>query len=204
MNLVYDEAMAGDSSHQVTRLLEKIGEGRTKAADELMPLVYSELRKLARDRLARERRGQSLEATSLVHEAYVRLVGDAEYRWENRAHFFAAAAEAMRRIVIERARRRGRLKRGGGREQVPLAENVVGTEPPSDELLALDEALTRLEKKDPTMTNVVKLRYFAGLTVPETARSLNLSSRTVNRVWTAARAWLHDEIAGARGTGKRS
>ena len=124
----------------------------------------------------------------------MRLVGDEEYRWANRAHFFAAAAEAMRRIVIDRARARARIKRGGGQERVTLPRNVVGSGPPPEELLALNEVLARLERRDSTMADVVKLRYFAGFTVPETARALNLSRRTVNRLWTAARAWLHDEI----------
>ena len=128
------DAMVGDDSHQVTRLLEEIGEGRARAAEELMPLVYTELRKLARSRLEREGPGQSLEATSLVHDAYVRLVGDEEYRWANRAHFFAAAAEAMRRIVIDRARARGRIKRGGGREKVTLPRNLAKDGPPPEEL----------------------------------------------------------------------
>ena len=188
------DAMVGDDSHQVTRLLEEFGEGRARAAEELMPLVYTELRKLARSRLEHEGPGQSLEATSLVHDAYVRLVGDEEYRWANRAHFFAAAAEAMRRIVIDRARARGRIKRGGRWEKVTLPRNLAEDGPLPEEMLALNEVLARLERQDSTMADVVKLRYFAGFTVPETARALNLSTRTVNRLWTAARAWLHDAI----------
>ncbi len=184
-----------DAPEQVTRLLEEIAEGRPRAADRLMPLVYTELRKLARDRLHRDPAGRSLQATALVHEVYVRLVGDRDYRWANRAHFFAAAAEAMRRIVIERARHRGRRKRGGGLRRVSLAEDAARVEPRSDELLALDEALSRLERKDAQMAHVVKLRYFVGLTIEETARALETSTSTVNRLWVAAKTWLHGEIA---------
>ena len=141
-----------------------------------------------------DEQGRSLQATALVHEVYVRLVGDAEYRWANRAHFFAAAAEAMRRIVIERVRHDRRLKRGGDWRRVSLADDAARIEPRSEELLALDEALARLEQKDAKMAHVVKLRYFAGLTIDETARALDTSPRTVDRLWIGAKAWLHAEI----------
>ncbi len=162
-------------------------------AGQLLPLVYAELRELARRKMLNEPAGHTLQTTDLVHEAYVRLAAS-DVKWDNRRHFFAAAAEAMRRIVIDRARARARIKRGGGRERVTLPKNVVGSGPPPEEVLALNEVLARLERQDSTMADVVKLRYFAGFTVPETARALNLSLWTVNRLWTAARAWLHDEI----------
>jgi len=193
---VYDGRVTRDSPKPITRLLEEVAEGRVRAADELIPLVYTELRMLARNRLARERGNHSLQATALVHEVYVRLVGDPDYRWANRAHFFAAAAEAMRRITIERFRHHGRLKRGGELKRVSLEEDAAKIEPRSDELLALDEALSRLERKDTQMAHVVKLRYFVGLTIEETARALETSPSSVNRLWIAAKAWLHGEIAG--------
>lgn len=186
--------MANHGSHEVTRLLQAAGDGRREAADELMPLVYAELRKLARSRLAREGPGQSLQATALVHEAYVRLVGDPDYRWANRAHFFAAAAEAMRRVVIDRARARARIKHGGDLEQVELTEFIAVEAPAPEALIALNDVLTGLENQDRTMASVVKLRYFAGFTVPEVARALDLSPRSVNRLWTAGRAWLHERL----------
>lgn len=186
--------MPSGDPREVTRLLEEIAGGRERAADELLPLVYTELRKLARSRLGREAPGRSLGATSLVHEAYVRLVGDEEYSWENRAHFFAAAAEAMRRIVIDRARARGRLKRGGDFQRVALPGDLEGEGLSPETLLALNEALAGLERQDARMAEVVKLRCFAGLTVPEMSRALALSPRTVNRLWTAARAWLRASL----------
>jgi RNA polymerase sigma factor (TIGR02999 family) len=193
--------MAEDPSHRVTLLLQRIGEGQSQAAEELLPVVYDELRRLARARLARDRAGLH-DPTSLVHEAYLRLVGDREYRWENRAHFFAAAAEAMRRIGVERARARGRLKRGGGQRRVTLGEEIASRDPEPEELLALDEALSRLEAREPPMAHVVKLRYFAGLTVEETAHALELSPRTVKRLWVGARAWLYDAMS--RRAGERA
>jgi RNA polymerase sigma factor (TIGR02999 family) len=177
------------------QLLSSIDSGDPHAARELMPLVYDELRRLARYRLARERPGQTLTATALVHEAYVRLVGDKDPPWENRAHFFAAAAEAMRRILIERARRKSREKHGGGQRQVTLDEQIVGAAPEAEDLLALDEVLSRLERQDGEMATVVKLHLFAGLSLEETAAALATSERTVSRRWTAARAWLKRELA---------
>lgn len=164
------------------------------AADELLPLVYAELRRLAKSRMAREKHAHSVQPTSLVHQAYLRLIGDRQPHWEGRGHFFAAAAEAMRRILIERARQRSSLKRGGDLQRVDYDEAQAKSEPRAEDLLALDAALDSLEAKDPTMANIVKLRYFAGLTVPETGEALGLSPRSVNRHWTAARAWLHREM----------
>lgn len=179
-----------DDPGQVTRLLEEISKGDQGMADELLPLVYGELRKLARARMARLRPGQTLQPTALVHEAYLRLVEGREVPWANRAHFFAAAAEAMRRIIIDRARRAGRQKRGGDRVQITLGEGIGGVDPRAEDILALDEALRELESIDPRMVEVVKLRYFAGLTQDETAAALAISRRTVNRLSLAARAWL--------------
>ncbi len=191
--------MSGDGLPRVTELLARVQAGEAHAVDELLPLVYAELRRLARGRLKRERSGTGHQPTSLVHEAYLRLVGSRQDQWEGRAHFFAAAAEAMRRILIERARHRAAEKYGGGRRRVSLDESALSDEPHSVELMALDQALERLEKRDPEMGNVVKLRYFAGLTIPETGDALNLSPRTVNRQWTAAKAWLRREMSRSGG-----
>ncbi len=175
----------------VTQLLAAASEGDSQAAEALLPLVYAELQGLARSFMAREGRGHTLQPTALVHEAYLRLVGDADVRWDNRGHFFVAAATAMRRILIERARARGRLKRGGDRGRVPLADEVLTVEPPSDDLIALEEALARLERSDPRKGSVVMLRYFAGLSVDQTAAALGISPATVKNEWSFARAWLH-------------
>jgi RNA polymerase sigma factor (TIGR02999 family) len=181
----------------VTSLLSAIQTGDPHAAAELLPLVYDELRRLASQWLAREAPGQTLQPTALVHEAYVRLTGPGgrESNWDNRRHFFAAAAEAMRLLLVENARRKKRPKHGGDRRRVELeaAESVV--QAPSEDLLALDEALTRLTAHDPTRAEVVKLRFFAGLTMPEIAQALDLSLATVERYWTYARTWLYAELA---------
>lgn len=182
---------------RVTRLLAAISDGKKEAVDELLPTVYGELRKIARARMARETPGHTLQPTALVHEAYLRLVGDPHLEWESRSHFYAAAAEAMRRILIERARRYSREKHGGKWQRNPLDEGADVQEPRPTELLALDEALGCLENRDVTMSAVVKLRFFAGLTVDETSRALQLSPRSVNRLWTAARAWLGQEMGAA-------
>ncbi len=182
------------SSEQVTRLLDGIGRGERAASEQLLPLVYDELRRLAGARMARENPGQTLQPTALVHEAYLRLVKDADLGWENRGHFFAAAAESMRRILIERARRYARHKHGAGQRRVPLADDVASAEPDAAELLSLDRCLDRLEERDAAMARVVKLRYFAGLTVEETAAALAISRRQVSRLWVAARAWLRREM----------
>jgi RNA polymerase sigma factor (TIGR02999 family) len=181
---------------EVTRLLEQVRRGEKGASERLLPLVYDELRKLARSRMASEKPGHTLQPTALVHEAYLRLLGGGDAAWEGRGHFFAAAAEAMRRILIERARRTRRLKRGGALKRVELDDQLPAEAPRVDEVLAVDEALDRLEALDAQMAAVVKLRYFGGLTVEETAQALSTSTRSVNRLWTAARAWLRSEIPG--------
>ncbi len=186
--------MRDSSPQQVTLILEAINAGDAAAEDQLLPLVYDELRKIARSRMARERPGQTLQPTALVHEAYLRLFGGEKPSWESRAHFFGAAGEAMRRILIERARKKGRLMRGGDRRRVELDTSAGRTEPPSDEVLALDESLSELESIDSKMAQVVKLRYFAGLTVEETASAMASSPRTVHRQSVAARAWLQSKL----------
>ncbi len=171
--------------------------GDPKPARELLPLVYKELRRLAAQRLAREAPGQTLQATALVHEAYLRLIGgDADRQWAGRGHFFAAAAEAMRRILVENARRRHRLKRGGDRARVDLVDADPAAPQTDDDLLALDEALVRLARNDPIKAELVQLRVFAGLTNVQAAEILGLSTSTTDRYWAYARAWLRVEIAG--------
>jgi RNA polymerase sigma factor (TIGR02999 family) len=182
--------------NEVTRILEAIDQGEPGAADRLLPLVYEELRKLAAARLARERPGQTLQATALVHEAYLRLVegGDAK-PWNDRGHFFGAAAEAMRRILVENVRRKGRGRHGGGLRRVDLdAECSLSAPPPDDDLLALDAALDRLAALDPKRAEVVKLRFFAGLTMPEAAGAMGVSLPTAERYWAFARTWLFAEL----------
>ena len=184
--------------NEVTQILNAIAEGDPSAASQLLPLVYDELRKLAAHRLAHQTPGQTLQPTALVHEAYLRLVADPEGSdWDNRGHFFAAAAEAMRRILVENARRKGRRKRGGGLTRLDFgaAEQVTVPEVRED-LLALDEALTKLTSVDPPAAQLVQLRYFAGLSIPEAARALGVSSRTADRLWAFARAWLLRELGG--------
>jgi RNA polymerase sigma factor (TIGR02999 family) len=189
----------GDMS-EVTLMLEQIQLGDSHAAEQLLPLIYEELRKLARHLFASEKPDHTLQATALVHEAYVRLVSaspsNAEIGWQSRGHFFGAAAEAMRRILVEKARRRKRLKHGGEHRRVDLEMALSVADPPDFDLLGLDEALTRLEETDPLAANVVKLRYFAGLTMPETAEALGVSLRHAERNWTYAKAWLHRELSG--------
>ncbi len=181
---------------EVTRILSAIEGGDDHAAKELLPLVYDELRRLAAQKIAREKPGQTLQATALVHEAYVRLVdGERAGRWDSRGHFFAAAAEAMRRILIDNARRKKAEKHGGGRQRLNLDEAQSVGESPPDELLALDEALSRLESVDPVAARLVNLRYFAGLTMPEAASALGLSLRNAERNWTYARTWLRRAMA---------
>ena len=182
----------------VTRILSAIEQGDPSAAEQLLPLVYDELRKLAAAKMAQENPGQTLQATGLVHEAYVRLVdNDKAQHWNSRGHFFAAAAEAMRRILVDNARRKCRPKHGGDKQRIALDEALAVAEMPSDEILALDEALTRLCEQDHVLANLVKLKYFAGLTIDEVAGVLDVSPRKVDRLWAYARAWLHQEIRGA-------
>jgi RNA polymerase sigma factor (TIGR02999 family) len=180
----------------VTRVLSAIEQGDPHAAEKLLPLVYDELRKLAGHRMAQEGAGQTLQATGLVHEAYLRLVeADQSLRWNSRGHFFAAAAEAMRRILIDRAREKLALKRGGEWKRVPLEEVDPPNGTASEDLLALDEALEQLTRLDATAGQLVKFRYFAGLSVEEAAATLNLATATAYRHWAFARAWLHNQVA---------
>jgi len=178
----------------VTRILAAIEQGDARAADQLLPLVYEELRRLAAAKMSQERPGQTLQATALVHEAYIRLVGSQEKNWSGRTHFFTAAAEAMRRILIDNARRKQRLKHGGGQQKIGLADAEPAAEEPSDDLIALDEALARLAEIDKTKADLVKLRYFAGLTLEQAAAVLNLPERTAKRYWAHARAWLYKQV----------
>ena len=178
---------------EVTHILDAVERGDPHAAEELLPLVYDELRKLAAQRLAGEKPGQTLQATALVHEAYVRLVGDGTARdWNGRGHFFAAAAEAMRRILVEAARRKKRERHGGGRKRLTLADLDLAAESPNEDVLALSEALDRLAVANPRAAELVKLRYFAGLSGREAAGVLNISPRKADQVWAYARAWLLD------------
>jgi len=181
----------------VTQILSKIESGDPAAAEQLLPLVYEELRKLAAVRLAAEPSGNTLQPTALVHEAYLRLVGSANGdSWDHRGHFFAAAAEAMRRILIDNARRRAAERHGGGLQRQVLAADAAPSPEPREDLLALDEALDRLAAEDPLKANLVKLRYFVGLSLPEAAAALGLSERTAGRHWAFARAWLRREVEG--------
>jgi RNA polymerase sigma factor (TIGR02999 family) len=183
-------------AHKVTRVLEAIQGGDLRAADELLPLVYDELRRLAAYKLSQEKPGQTLQATGLVHEAYIRLVGSGDPGWKGRGHFFGAAAEAMRRILVERARSRGRIKRGGGSRRVDVDPGLLAADERPEELLALDEALAGLAAQDAPCAEVVKLHFFGGLTLPETARALGVSLATAERRWSYARAWLRVEMEG--------
>jgi RNA polymerase sigma factor (TIGR02999 family) len=179
----------------VTLLLDELSAGRREALDELLPLVYHDLRRLAARALRRERRGHTLQATALAHEAYLRLVDQRAARWQNRAHFLAVAAQAMRRILVDHARRQGRAKRGGDRERVPVEDAALASEPRAVDLLALDEALGRLAALDARQARIVELRFFGGLSVEETAEVLGTSPGTVARDWTHAKAWLHDALS---------
>jgi RNA polymerase sigma factor (TIGR02999 family) len=194
--------------NDLTRILSAIESGDAQAAEQLLPLVYDELRKLAAQKLAHEKPGQTLQATALVHEAYLRLLSGGREPPErsqgapaprsvfaNRAHFFAAAAEAMRRILINRARDKGRQKRGGGRSRVDLAHIAIADDASDADLLAIDEALDELEKQNKPCADLVKLRFFAGLTMTEAAEAAGISPRTAHRYWTFARAWLYDALA---------
>jgi RNA polymerase sigma factor (TIGR02999 family) len=180
---------------EVTRILDDLqGTDRREVFDRLLPLVYDELRVIARARLKQERQGHSLQATALVHEAYIRMLAGDGPSWNDRLHFFRAAAEAMRRILIDHARKRGRIKRGGSRVQVTLGDVAAGAGMPLEDLLALDDAIQRLEGQDPRMAEIVRLRFFAGLSVEETGKALEVSERTVKREWAVARAWLFEAM----------
>jgi len=180
---------------EVTRLLEAIERGDSAAAQDLLPLVYDELRGLAAYKMAHEPPGQTLQPTALVHEAWLRLAGgESSQRWQNRAHFFAAAAEAMRRILIDNARRKHALRHGGGQERINLETAEIAAPGSDEELLEVHEALDRFAQIDPTKAELVKLRYFVGLTIPEAAQVLGISEPTAKRWWAYARAWLYREI----------
>jgi len=180
---------------EVTRILEQIQQGDPNAAGQLLPLVYDELRKLAAQKMAQEAPGQTLQATALVHEAYVRLVNvEKVQHWDSRGHFFAAAAEAMRRILVESARRKNSPKRGGGRARADLDNEQIAAPEIQEDVVALDQALTKLAGVDKTAADLVQLRYFAGLTLPEAATILGVSPRTAGRLWSYARAWLRQEM----------
>ena len=180
---------------EVTRILSAIEQGDPHAAGQLLPLVYDELRQLAAQKLAQEKPGQTLQATALVHEAYLRLV-DAEQaqQWNSRGHFFAAAAEAMRRVLIDQARQKQSQRRGGGRQRRDVDHLPIAVPEPELDVLAVHEALERFERLDPLKAGLVKLRYFAGLTVPQAAEALGISATTADRYWSYARAWLHAEL----------
>ena len=191
--------MAGQRAFQhnmseVTRILNAIQTGDKKAGEELLPMVYEELRRLAAHKMAGESNGHTLQPTALVHEAWLRLTGSNQPNWENRAHFFGAAAEAMRRILVDHARRKQSLKRGGGAGHEELDESALVLTAPPDELLAVHEALDTLARQDPPAAELVKLRYFVGMTMEEAASALGLPKRTAEDLWTYARVWLHREI----------
>jgi RNA polymerase sigma factor (TIGR02999 family) len=183
----------------VTRILQQVKEGDRQAAEQLLPVVYDELRSLARARLGRLPPGQTLQPTALVHEAYLRLIGDEDPGWDGRGHFFAAAAQAMRQILVDQARRKGAAKHGGDHRRVSGEELEPVFEPPSDELLAVDEAVKRLEQIDPRKGQIVNLRYFARMTTAETAAILGISVGTVGREWRYIRAWLECELEDSEG-----
>ena len=182
------------ASSEVTQLLDAIGGGDESGYDRLIPLIYDELRQLARSHLERERTGHSLQPTELVNEAYVRLAGG-DAKWENRPHFFGAAARAMRHVLVEHARKKGAQKRGGDAKRVTFGDLAIETDDPDVDLLALDEALTALGEVDERLSQVVHLRYFTGLSIDETAQLLSVSPATVKRDWTYARAWLYSHMA---------
>jgi len=176
--------------NHVTRILNAIEQGDTRAVDNLLPAVYQELRQLAAQKLSREKPGQTLQPTALVHEVYLRLLHDRDQTWKNRTHFFSAAAEAMRRILVDNARRKHSCKHGGDHERVDLQDGILAIEEPSEDMLALDEALTELDATDKVKADLVRLRYFAGLTMEQAAELLDLSLSTAKRDWRYAKAWL--------------
>ena len=179
----------------VTRILSAIDQGDGEAANDLLPLVYEELRRLAAQKMAQEKPGQTIQATALVHEAYLRLVEVKDQNWNSRGHFFKAAAEAMRRILIENARRKGRIKHGGGRNRVELDEFDLFIDGPSYDLVVLDECLERLQTEEQAIAELVKLRFYAGLTLDQAAKIMKVSTRTAIRYWIYAQAWLYKEMS---------
>ena len=189
----YVRSRAMAQSHDVTQILIAVRNGDAGAAD-LLPLLYNELRQIAASKMASEAAGHTLQPTALVHEAWLRLVGDNQQAWPSRAYFFAAAAEAMRRILVEHARRKQSLKRGGEYERIDLNESAIVLAAPADELLAVDEALEKLANEDSSAAELVKLRYFVGMTMEESAAALDMAPRSAERLWTYARAWLQREI----------
>jgi RNA polymerase sigma factor (TIGR02999 family) len=180
----------------LTRILEAMQRGQPQAAEELLPLVYDELRRIAAFKMARESPGHTLQPTALVHEAWLRMIGDGNEQFASRAHFFSVAAEAMRRILVESARRKHSLKRGAGAQAKPLDESNLVQNAPSDEILAIHEAVDLLAAEDPTSADLVKLRYFVGMTMDEAAAALGLPLRTAERLWTYSRAWLRRKVFG--------
>lgn len=187
--------MPSDTSRAVTAVLNAATAGDREAGAKLLPLVYEELHKLARARMALLAPGQTLQPTALVHEAYLRVTGKADPGWEGRGHFFAAAARAMRDILVEQARRKAALKRGGDRKRADLVDADLAIKPPSEDILALDEAIKRLEADDPRKGQIVNLRYFAGFTAPETAAALGVSVGTIEREWRYIRSWLYTQLS---------
>jgi len=191
-----------DSTEQVTRLLAEASAGKREALEALLPLVYDELRRRAAAYMKHERPGQTLQATALVHEAYLRLMKEPNTRWQNRAHFCAIAANSMRQILVERARARGRVKRAGNQQRITLSDTLAAPEPPDAvDVEELDAALTRLAQLDAELARLVELRFFGGLSIEETAEVLGISTATVKRRWATARAWLKREMRGAQGAG---
>jgi RNA polymerase sigma factor (TIGR02999 family) len=180
--------------NEVTRVLSAIEEGDPHATEQLLPLVYQELRKLAAQKLAQEKPGQTLEATALVHEAYLRLAASADRHWNSRGHFFAAAAEAMRRILVEQARRRNAVKRGGQAGREELQESAIVAPEPDEDVLAVNDALEQLSRTDAVAANLVRLRFFAGLNMTQAAEALGMSVRSAHDIWAYARSWLHRKM----------
>ena len=186
--------MPGETTNEITQVLQAIQRGDGRASGELLPLVYEELRRLASMRMAQEMAGQTLQATALVHEAWLRMVGDGDRTWQNRAHFFGAAAEAMRRILVENARRKSRLKRGGGQVRLDIEKVDLAAATPDDKVLLMDEALQQLQAEDAEKARIVVLKFFGGMSGAAIAEMLGVTERTVERQWAFAKAWLVSEI----------
>ena len=197
--------MAEEESREVTQILRRIEAGDSRASADLLPKIYEELRKLAAARLTNEKPGQTLQATALVHEAYLRLTGNqTSESWDGRGHFFAAAAEAMRRILVERARRKKRVRHGGEFRRVDLNDGAVISDAPKDDIIALHEALEKLEHEAPARAELIKLRYFAGLTVQQAAQAMDISVSTAERYWRFGKTWLLAEISEESGSDEKS